>query len=1327
MKHASRAASLLAAALAGCGADLSLPEGARIECDEQRPCPAPLVCAVRVARCVPAQGGDRETPSVVSGSVRIEPDPAALGALVEVSFLVSEPLATAPRLTLDTADATPLAVVEADGPAYRYGYRPSGGEPAGPVNVLATLVDRSGNLAADLTLGSVTFDFGAPRVLRVVAPDGTRIREGATARIELTVSEPLAAPPTVTLSGRDEPLAPDPGVEPPVYQVVHEVTPADGEGPKDVVVLATDLAGNTGRHEVEALLWFDLTPPGIDGEVVLSNRVARPGTVVGVALSASEPLGADPVVALEREAGDARLPMTLEEAAGSSYVFTHEVAPGQDGRYRVVIDLVDRSGLRSRVSPEQGFVLDTTPPVIADGRLTTVPVVSGLYGEPVLAVGTVHTLRASFTLREDRGLLPDSPLVFLDTNAGPLPFEQVERVRQPDPGVEACTFELSLDADTRSQVEGVLGWPVRVVAEDEAGNRTVEAELAGEPVRVDVSPPEAECLQNRLVAKPADRLRVDAHFSEPVRPGSVGPVCWEEGDGQERPCGPDELEGEAAEPRGTPPHFAWGYTVPADGLASWRFSLQAQDLVGNAGAGGLVCDVTVPIDRESIGVRDGSVTVTTGEGAQRRATGGFARNGARVEVRFTAGEPPAPGSLHVRLGGIELDVAAREEQEDGSVDLVFEHVVEGVEPEDLEGDDPPNPAEPEGSVPVSLEMADAAGNVTVESLGSVVRDYRGPRLVGQPYFERADGYERARLGEDGYVVRTGDTVEVSFALGEPVAAGVPDAVVITVAGVRVATLQPEEQEQTHFTASLTNAAGAWPEGDADVHVLALDRAGNLGDRRLGRIRSDYGRPAPLDGLRQPRVRLYRAPVGSQETGGTPLIELRGCPPPPGAEDEESWAWCPRDEDGGPSPDAAFEPAAQVDVWEVTHEGGLACDDRLVRTGTADPDTGTLRLPLPGDRAAVCVTQTDVSGQTSLRAVVRHGQWLATLGGKVPGSTAENPHRLLHVTRFDEAMLRQPGRESEPADVGRVALPAEEDEAERVLTVAGDREWRYLETYAAAPEPLAGQTIAWDPIHGRTVYLAGGRPWFWLGDAWREAPVDATPGFVYEPVFAFDAARGRLVLFGGASFDEGRPLRDETWESDGTGWVLVNRDGDRPLHRYGHAGAYDPRRARLVVHGGYGFGRGVEPGILSDLWEWDGEAWEPREPEGDAPPALFGHSMVWSASRRAVLLYGGCRQAQPQVAGHEPLCTAYSRQLWEWDGESWSPAPDPGDPPPPRQYAGMAYDSGRDRVVLFGGLYVDLLGGEATFRDDLWEWDGERWEERHPPGGRPRGRVNHALG
>src|SRR5688572_5127818 len=98
----------------------------------------------------------------------------------------------------------------------------------------------------------------------------------------------------------------------------------------------------------------------------------------------------------------------------------------------------------------------------------------------------------------------------------------------------------------------------------------------------------------------------------------------------------------------------------------------------------------------------------------------------------------------------------------------------------------------------------------------------------------------------------------------------------------------------------------------------------------------------------------------------------------------------------------------------------------------------------------------------------------------------------------------------------------------------------------------------------------------------------------------------------------------------------------------------------------------------------------------------GAAMAYDAGRQRVVLFGG-------NSGSD---------TWEWDGVSWAQQ-NPANSPSPRSGTAMAYDAARQRVVLFGGGIGFALFG------DTWEWDGVTWSQRNPPAN-PFRRAYHAL-
>ena len=114
-------------------------------------------------------------------------------------------------------------------------------------------------------------------------------------------------------------------------------------------------------------------------------------------------------------------------------------------------------------------------------------------------------------------------------------------------------------------------------------------------------------------------------------------------------------------------------------------------------------------------------------------------------------------------------------------------------------------------------------------------------------------------------------------------------------------------------------------------------------------------------------------------------------------------------------------------------------------------------------------------------------------------------------------------------------------------------------------------------------------------------------------------------------------------------------------------------------------------------------WTEKQDIGPTPRA--GHAMTYDSGRNRVVLFGG-----------DSLHSRLFNDTWEWDGENWTQMADIG--PRPRRDCGLAYDSARGRVVLFGGH------GDASGLGDTWEWDGEDWTQVAGVG--PASRAGHAM-
>jgi hypothetical protein len=181
---------------------------------------------------------------------------------------------------------------------------------------------------------------------------------------------------------------------------------------------------------------------------------------------------------------------------------------------------------------------------------------------------------------------------------------------------------------------------------------------------------------------------------------------------------------------------------------------------------------------------------------------------------------------------------------------------------------------------------------------------------------------------------------------------------------------------------------------------------------------------------------------------------------------------------------------------------------------------------------------------------------------------------------------------------------------------------------------------------------------------------------------YDEARDRMVVFGGS---QGATKYGDTWEWTGSGWVNACTDpacqASSPSARVGHAMAYDAKRARTLLFGGYNDTEGA-------LWQWDGTSWSIREPGG--PPPQENHAMVFDSARSRTVLFD------------------VSARTWEWDGAHWTEACTGACAsalPDVRRFGAMTYDAAHGATLLFGGNNTSNVAVQTT-----WSWNGAAWEQ-----------------
>lgn len=163
--------------------------------------------------------------------------------------------------------------------------------------------------------------------------------------------------------------------------------------------------------------------------------------------------------------------------------------------------------------------------------------------------------------------------------------------------------------------------------------------------------------------------------------------------------------------------------------------------------------------------------------------------------------------------------------------------------------------------------------------------------------------------------------------------------------------------------------------------------------------------------------------------------------------------------------------------------------------------------------------------------------------------------------------------------------------------------------------------------------------------------------------------------------------------------------NHPSPRLYPAMAYDERGNAGVLFGGRTV---TDPAIglipaTDETWLWISSQWVQQFPS-TPPPSRSSHSMTYDSKRQRVILFGGRKEATELQADW-----TYFNDTWAWQNGQWQKI-ETASAPEGREYAGIAYDRDRDKVVLFGGYHYKVGSKtralEALY--DTWEFDGTDW-------------------
>jgi hypothetical protein len=297
----------------------------------------------------------------------------------------------------------------------------------------------------------------------------------------------------------------------------------------------------------------------------------------------------------------------------------------------------------------------------------------------------------------------------------------------------------------------------------------------------------------------------------------------------------------------------------------------------------------------------------------------------------------------------------------------------------------------------------------------------------------------------------------------------------------------------------------------------------------------------------------------------------------------------------------------------------------------------------------------------------------------------------------------------------------------ILSLDSDPTWTRITPAGSGPGARAFHSAIYDPLGDRMIVFGGagnsGANAGPANDAWALSlsgppawtllsPAGHAPSPRYEQSAVYDAARDRILVFGG--FD-GKSRLNDVWSLSLRGrprWRPLDPAGPLPTPRSLHTAIFDPEGDRMVVFSG------LTNGTVGDTWSLSlrgRTAWSRTDARAE-PRIRWGHTATFDPVRARMVVFGGTPD------GYD-----LDGELWGLSLSAspiWTDLETPDKPPPPRRGLTAVHDPVRGRALVFGG-YDQLFG----FYNDVWILSlvgRPVWTMLRPSGVPPSPREGHAA-
>lgn len=209
-----------------------------------------------------------------------------------------------------------------------------------------------------------------------------------------------------------------------------------------------------------------------------------------------------------------------------------------------------------------------------------------------------------------------------------------------------------------------------------------------------------------------------------------------------------------------------------------------------------------------------------------------------------------------------------------------------------------------------------------------------------------------------------------------------------------------------------------------------------------------------------------------------------------------------------------------------------------------------------------------------------------------------------------------------------------------------------------------------------------------------SPPNAIPAGRSQHASAYDLGAGQLLIFGGEKHYKNKipiPLK-----VDNTLWAW-DRNGwtwlshDGPGLRNDAKMVYHEKNKKTYLIGGRIYDSLGKPIVLDEFWEWSGNSWKLLT--AASTPGKFLHTnIVYDSGRNKIVLFGGVKAGQ-----------GFSNELWEWNGIQWNKM-EVDLAPSPRIAHGMVYSKAWKKTLITGGV-----NEKGENQNEIWSWDGKKFE------------------